>query len=159
MSEELTRRRVNSLRIDLNGCGESEGNFKYQTITSTVSDVEGAIEYVKSLGYNKIDLFGASAGGLTAMATALKHPEINRLGLKCPVSDYATQQIRRIGEDNIEEWKKNGVTLYVDTYGEKHDIDYSVFEDYKNHVMFDKVKNIKCPVLICTRRCRRSCGY
>lgn len=148
MSEELTKRGVDSLRIDLNGCGESEGVFKYQTISSTVDDTEAAIMYVKNIGYQQIELFGSSAGGLTAMATAVRHPEIVRMGLKCPVSDYVSQKIRRMGEEKISEWKKTGVTIYTDGHGEKKEIDYTVFDDYKNYVMFEKVSAIKSPTLI-----------
>lgn len=149
MSTELSKRGVNSFRIDLNGCGESEGEFKYQTITSTVDDVEAAIKYLKSIGYSQIELFGASAGGLTAMAVARKHPEIAKLGLKCPVSDYADQKTKRKGQQGIEEWKNSGFMIYKSSSsGREYEIDYSVFEDYKNYVMFDKVKDIKCPTLI-----------
>ena len=40
------------------------------------------------------------------------------------------------------------MTIYTDSHGEQKEIDYSVFEDYKNHIMFDKVASIKCPTLI-----------
>lgn len=149
MAGELSKRNINSLRIDLNGCGESEGKFEYQTIASTVDDVEAAINYLKNLGYSQIELFGASAGGLTAIATALKHPEVARLGLKCPVSDYVGQKIKRKGEAGMQEWKDKGFSIYKSSSsGQEHKIDYSVFEDYKNYIMFDKVKEIKCPTLI-----------
>ncbi|MBI5221380.1 MAG: alpha/beta hydrolase [Candidatus Magasanikbacteria bacterium] len=149
LATELSKRGINSLRIDLNGCGESEGEFKFQTITSTVDDVEAAMNYLKSLGYSQMELFGASAGGLTAMATALKHPEVARLGLKCPVSDYVDQKIKRKGKGGIQEWKDEGFSIYTSSSsGREHQVDYSVFEDYKNYIMFDKVKDIKCPTLI-----------
>lgn len=149
MVEELSKRGVNSFRIDLNGCGESEGEFKYQTITSTVDDVEAAIRYLKSVGFNQFELFGNSAGGLTAMAVALKNPEIAKLGLKCPVSDYVDQKTRKKGLSGIAEWEKSGSTIYKSfSSGREYEVDYSVFEDYKNYIMFDKVKDIKCPTLI-----------
>lgn len=148
VAEELNGRGINSLRIDLNGCGESEGEFKYQTITSSVDDTEAAINYLKNTGYQQIELFGSSAGGLTAMATAVRHPEITRLGLKCPVSDYLSQKVRRMGEKKINEWRKTGTTIYISGQGKEKEVDYSVFDDYKNHVMFDKVSAIKCPTLI-----------
>jgi len=149
MATELSKRGLNSLRIDLNGCGESDGEFKFQTITSTVDDTEVAMEYLKSLDYTQIELFGASAGGLTAMAVALKHPEIVRLGLKSPVSDYADQKLKRKGEYGIAEWKNAGFVIYKSlSSGREYEIDYSVFEDYKNYIMLDRVKDIKCPTLI-----------
>ncbi len=148
MASELSARGIASLRIDLNGCGESEGNFAFQTITSTVADAEAAIAYVKSLGYSDIALFGASAGGLTAMATALTHPEITALGLKCPVSDYVSQKIKRLGAPGVANWQQMGSLRYTDAHGRERTVDYSVFEDYRRHVMFDKVCAIPCPTLI-----------
>lgn len=148
MATELARRGINSLRIDLNGCGESEGDFRFQTITTTIDDTESTIAYVKRFDYTQVELFGASAGGLTAMAAALKHPEVTRLGLKCPVSDYVTQKIRKKGEQGIEDWKKAGWTTYIGSQDREYKIDYSVFDDYKNYIMFDKVHDIECPVLI-----------
>ena len=112
IAEELIKRNMNSFRIDLDGCGESEGEFENQTITSTVDDISSAIELMKKRGYKKIDLFGSSAGGLSVMATALKHPEINRIGLKAPVSDYSSQILRKHGQKYLDEWKEKGYSFY-----------------------------------------------
>ncbi len=148
MVEELVRRGIHSLRIDLNGCGESEGDFEKQTITSTVDDTTAAIKYCEQLGYTDIELFGASAGGLTVMATALTNPQIKKIGLKCPVSDYISLYQSRLGESGIQAWKQTASTPYSTSEGKIYNIDYSVFEDTQNYVMYDKVKDIACPVLI-----------
>ncbi len=69
IAEELIKRNVNSFRIDLYGCGESEGEFENQTITSSVDDISSAIKLMKKRGYKKIDLFGSSAGGLSGFSS------------------------------------------------------------------------------------------
>ena len=148
LAEELAKRGINSFRIDLDGCGESEGKFEEQTITSAVDDTNSAIDYVKKVGFTGISLFGSSAGGLTVMATALKHPEIKRIALKAPVSDYVAQRIVRMGEVGIEEWRKNGLAEYITGGGKKFILPYSLFEDFKKYIMYDKVKDIRCPTLI-----------
>lgn len=148
IAEELIKRNMNSFRIDLDGCGESEGEFENQTITSTVDDISSAIELMKKRGYKKIDLFGSSAGGSSVMATALKHPEINRIGLKAPVSDYPSQRLRKYGQKYLDEWKEKGYAFYESGNGRKLKVNYSFFEDSKKYVMYDKAKDIKCPVLI-----------
>ena len=148
LSEELAGRNMNSFRIDLDGCGESEGEFKNQTITSAVDDIISAISMMKGKGYHKIDLFGSSAGGLAVMATALKHAEINRIGLKAPVSDYPSQRKKKFGQDYINDLKKNGYVLYEIGEEKKLKVYNSFHEDSKKYVMYDKVKDIKCPVLI-----------
>jgi uncharacterized protein len=148
VAEELAKRDINSFRIDLDGCGESEGKFEEQTITSTVDDISSAIELMKKRGYSVIDLLGSSAGGLSVMATALKHPEINRIGLRAPVSDYPSQRLRKYGQQYIDDWKKQGYNFHESGSGKKLKVNYSFYEDAKKHVMFGKAKAIKCPVLI-----------
>jgi len=148
VATKLTKRNINSFRIDLDGCGESEGDFAEQTITSAVDDIISAINLVKERGYKKIDLFGSSGGGLAVMAVALKYPEINRIALKAPCSDYPSQRLEKYGQDYIGEWRKKGFTYKIKSDGRRLRVNYSFYEDSKNYVMYDKVKDIKCPVLI-----------
>lgn len=148
MVEELTKHSIHSLRIDLSGCGESEGDFTKQTITSSADDISAAINYVKNLDYTDIELFGASAGGLAVMAAAILNPEVKRLGLKCPVADFVDLYQKRLGTEGIEKWRTTGTHPYATDDGQLHHIDYSVFDDYTKHVMYDQVKAIHCPVLI-----------
>lgn len=151
LSRELEKRNVNSLRIDLDGCGESEGKFENQTISSAVDDIQSAINFVKRKGYTIIDLFGVSAGGLAVMATALNETsrnDINKIGLKCPVYDYPSQRERECGKEFIELWKKQGSIIYTNFKGNKLKVNYEFFEDAKKYAMFGKINGIKVPVLI-----------
>jgi uncharacterized protein len=148
LSRELIGRQIDSLRIDLDGCGESDGELGKQTITSTVDDTLQAIEEMKKRGYKRIDLFGASAGGLTAMSTALQTKDIGRLGLRAPVSDYPSQKRSKHGDEYMALWKRNGHATYVNSHGLKLVIDYGFREDAKKHVMYGKARNITCPTLI-----------
>ena len=148
MTEELTEHGIHSLRIDLSGCGESEGDFTKQTITGSADDISAAIAYTKTLGYIDIALFGASAGGLAVMAAALLNPDVKRLGLKCPVSNFVDLYQKRLGTEGIEKWRTTGTYPYTTDNEQTHDIDYCVFDDYTKHIMYDQVKAIQCPVLI-----------
>ena len=148
LAAELTNRCMDFFNIDLGGCGESEGNFAEQTISSSVDDLNAAIDFVKVKGYKKINLFGSSAGGLTVMATALSHPEINKVGAKAPPSDYPSQRLEKNGKKFMDEWKEKGYTYKVKNDGTKLRINYSFIEDAKKWVMYDKIKDIKCPILI-----------
>jgi uncharacterized protein len=148
LADELIRRNINSFRIDLDGCGESEGKFEEQTITSAVDDISSAIELMKKRGYSVIDLLGSSAGGLSVMAAALKHPEIHRIGLRAPVSDYPSQRLRKYGQQYMDDWKQKGYNYYESGNMRKLKINYSFIEDAKKYVMYGKAKEIKCPILI-----------
>ena len=39
IARELNARGINSFRIDLDGCGDSEGDFAEQTVTSMAKDI------------------------------------------------------------------------------------------------------------------------
>jgi uncharacterized protein len=148
MAEELAKRGINVFRIDLDGCGESEGDISDQTVTSMAGDIVSAIKFVENKGYRNIDLLGASGGALSSMVAFLDCPIVRKLALKSPVFDYAQQRTLREGEDAIRKWKENGFTILKKKNGKEFRINYSVFEDYKKHIMYDKVKSITCSVLI-----------
>jgi esterase/lipase len=146
-AEILKKLSISSFRIDLDNRGESDLDFEKATVSDYIKNVEIAIEYVKSLGYKKIDLFGSSCGGIVCMNVALKH-EINRMFLKAPVSDYPTQRELYYGMEKIKEWKEKGFMEKVTGSGDRIKMSYNFYEDSKKYVMFDKVKDIKCPVMI-----------
>lgn len=148
MAEELSSRNINSFRIDLDGCGESEGNFEEQTISSAVYDIGSAIELMKKRGYKKIDLFGSSAGGMAVMATTMEHSSIHKIGLKAPVSYFPSHLLRQFGKKYIDEWKEKGYNYFVSGDGRTLRWNYEFFEDSKKYNMYEHAQKIKCPVLI-----------
>ncbi len=69
------RRRV--IAVDLQGHGRTaitDRPMRYDTLADDIA------ELVKQLGYERVDLMGYSLGGLVALRTAIRHPEVvNRL--------------------------------------------------------------------------------
>ena len=147
IAKELTARGINAFRIDLDGCGESEGNFAEQTVTSMADDIVSSIKYIESLGYKGIDLLGASGGAISSMVAVLEYPHVRKLALKSPVSDYVEQRIMNWGEEKMKEWKEKGFLILKKSRGDMR-ANYSFHEDAHKHIMYDKVKEIKCPTLI-----------
>lgn len=145
---ELSRRGVDNLRIDLDGCGESEGLFEDQTFTRTVHDVDAAILFLATKGYKKISLYGASAGGCTVLAVAINHPEIFRLGCKSPTSDYPAIKLARWGHKYIDDWRRNGFAIHQHSDGRSLKINYTWWEDAQNYIMCNKAHMIIVPTLI-----------
>lgn len=148
MAEKLNKRNISTLRIDLYGCGESDGEFEDGTVSEYVDDLNQAINFVKDKGFKDILLFGSSCGGITCLGSALSHPEIVKMALKAPVSDYYNQKIRKKGEDGIKKWRENGSVLYKVKNDKEFRTKYQFFEDSKKWIMYDKVHKIKFPVLI-----------
>jgi pimeloyl-ACP methyl ester carboxylesterase len=134
---------ISSLRIDM----DNKGELGKLTVTDYVKKVDIAVEFVKKEGYKKIDLMGTSSGGMICMASALKH-DINKLFLRAPSSNYAKQCEYNKSEERMKEWKKKGFIIRKKKDGTEYKCYYTFYEDAKNYVMEDKVKNIKCPVMI-----------
>lgn len=148
LSEELTRRGINSIRFDINGNGQSEGYFGDQTISSAIADLRSVYDHVKEMGFERISIFGSSAGGITTTGFALEEKDIFRIGLKAPVSDYPAQRLRKYGQEGIDKWKDTGFFEYVTSAGDVFKVRYDFFEDSKKYIMYDKAKDIEVPVLI-----------
>ena len=148
VAEELSKRKINSIRIDLDNRGESEPKFGKTTISNYVKTVNSTIGYVKKLGYKNISLLGTSLGGLIAAATALRYRNIKKLALRAPVADYYELLLKRFNKDEVTKFKKQGFYYYIRPDEEKLKIVYDFIEDSKKYSMYKKVKDIKCPVLI-----------
>lgn len=149
LHKALIKKNLNHFRIDLDGCGASEGEFENQTISSSISDLEAAIVYLTKLGYEKIALFGGSMGGATVLNYTSSHPEkIIALACKAPVSNFSEQKLIINGRKFIAEWKEKGFYKRTNRAGISHVIPYSFFEDSKKHIVWDKVNKIICPTLI-----------
>lgn len=74
-----------TLRFDLYGHGESEGEFGKHTLYKWVSNTLAVIDHMRGLGYREIVLSGHSQGGLTAALAAGMEPDrICALVLRAP---------------------------------------------------------------------------
>ena len=147
IARELNARGINSFRIDLDGCGDSEGDFAEQTVTSMAKDIVSSIKYIEQRGYKNIDLLGASGGAISSMVAVLAYPHVRKLALKSPVSDYVEQRTTNWGEEKMKEWKEKGFLIMKKSRGDMR-ANYSFHLDAHTHIMYDKVKDIKCPTLI-----------
>lgn len=147
-AEDLKERNINSIRMDLNGCGDSEGDFLEQKISNSVDDVLATFDIVKERGYNSIDLFGFSCGGLVAMAATLEYGNIRRLGLKSPASNLYSWS-NAMGAQFLDDWKNKGYFIHHNKItGEDFKVGYGYYEESRDYIMKDKVHQISCPTLI-----------
>lgn len=143
LTEYLERLDISSFRIDFFAHGESEGKFEDLTQTEAVDDILRAIDFLKSLGYRKIGLFGSSFGGLAALMAASKiGKEIFVLTLKAPISSYYDFP-EYTDQSFIDEWREKGYS-----FREGKKLNYSFYEDIKNNVAYEVAGKIAVPTLI-----------
>jgi uncharacterized protein len=79
IADYLTRNGIAVLRFDDRGTAESEGDLKGSTTMNFATDVESAVEYLKTrkeINKKKIGLIGHSEGGIIAPIVASKSKDI-----------------------------------------------------------------------------------
>uniref|UniRef100_UPI0025E4D997 alpha/beta hydrolase family protein n=1 Tax=Algoriphagus sp. TaxID=1872435 RepID=UPI0025E4D997 len=79
LSDYFTRNGIAVLRFDDRGTGESTGNFRAATSADLATDVEAAVQYLKTrkeIDQTKIGLAGHSEGGIIAPMVAGKSEDI-----------------------------------------------------------------------------------
>ncbi len=80
LSDYFTKNGIAVLRYDDRGTAKSTGSFKDATSANFATDVESAIEYLKTrkeINKNKIGLVGHSEGGMIAPMVASKSKDVN----------------------------------------------------------------------------------
>ncbi|WP_316832995.1 alpha/beta hydrolase family protein [Pedobacter aquatilis] len=98
-SDYLTRRGIAVLRYDDRGVGKSGGKFSGATTADFASDVQAAVEFIKSrpdLKSLKIGLIGHSEGGMIAPMVASENPAVHFIvllaGPGIPIWELMVQQ-------------------------------------------------------------------
>lgn len=148
LAEVLNKDNIATFRFDFFGHGESGGDFAEITVSKAADSILRAIEYLKSLGYKKIGLFGSSFGGIASIVATAKTSDLSLLVLKSPVSDYLEVETRRKSKADIKNWRDKGFIIHVNDRGEKRKLNYSFFEDIKKFDGYEYAKNIHIPTLI-----------
>ena len=144
--ENLSKAKISTFRIDLFGHGESGGDFSDITISKGKDSVLSAINYLKSLGYKNIGLFGSSFGGISSIMAASESKDIFCLSLKSPVTNWL--DISTVKKEGLlERWKKDGYRIYNEGSFESK-LKFDIVEDAKKNIAFDVASNILVPTLI-----------
>lgn len=150
LESRLNEKGFPTFRIDLFAHGESEGKFEDLTISRASDGIFKAMDFVRQRGYKEIGLMGSSFGGIASIMVASGNPWLHLLVLKCPVSNYP-EKIRMFGtnmEDDLDEWKEKGYTVYHNSKGETFRLNYSFVEDFEKNNGYEAAKKIKIPVFI-----------
>lgn len=105
IADYLTRNGIGVLRFDDRGTAESTGDFESATSADFATDVQSAVDYLKSrkdIEKNNIGLIGHSEGGVIAPMVASKNKDVGFIvlmaGLGIPGSELLAMQGRLIGK-------------------------------------------------------------
>jgi fermentation-respiration switch protein FrsA (DUF1100 family) len=97
IASDLVNNGFNLLMFDLRGHGESEGERLSAGYYET-RDLTGAVDFVKTLGYEHIGVLGFSMGGATALMSAAKNSDID-----CVVADSSYADMTEIMKREFKE--------------------------------------------------------
>jgi pimeloyl-ACP methyl ester carboxylesterase len=103
LSDYLTRRGIEVLRVDDRGVGGSGGNFATSTTADFATDTEAGVEFLKTrpeVNHRKIGLIGHSEGGAIAPMVAARHRDVAFIvmmaGVGVPGTDLIVEQVRAL---------------------------------------------------------------
>lgn len=133
-----------TLRIDMWGFGESDGDWGDKTITSGVESIQAAVEYLVQSGYTKVAVFGTSFSGTCALCAAPLLPFVDTLILRSANPDYFEKLNEKYTESEIADWKKKG---YIKHKNGKN-VSYKLYEDAKKYNGYAIAKNVSAQVLL-----------
>lgn len=133
----------NTFRFDLEGVGESEGDFKETTLKKQESDLESAIYHITALyPSTKIGVVGFSLGATIAVLN--NNPKIDFYIFWSPALYPAEDMFPRYNTPEIlTELQKKG---YIEKGSLK--VGSGIIEDFKNCGLEEEIKKIGNPVLL-----------
>jgi len=147
LTKRLIAKGIATVRLDMFGHGKSDGLFQQLTLSRCLHQVEGLIAWIQENGYEEIGLVGSSLGGLIAIHTAEKHPELVSIALKCPVSSYPVLWESRLGKGGMAHWEKEGIFSFIFD-DQKARLEYGFYEDLLKFNTYADAARIKTPTLI-----------
>ena len=137
-----------TFRFDFFGQGESEGPFEDITVTRSVGQAHGSIDFVRSQGYENIGLVGSSFGGLVAILTTAQRQDIACLALKCPVVDFAEEFRLEFGPGELARWQSTDTIPNLMGGAGRIRLKYEMYEDCLRNIAYEPASKIVAPTLI-----------
>lgn len=113
----------------------------------TVSGAVGAV--VERMGHAPEEpwaLIGSSLGGWVAALAAVARPlQVQRLVLLCPGLDLVPRWQARVGDEEVEAWRRSGTLEVKDAWGRPTPLHWGFFEDARQHAA---VPDPECPTVV-----------
>ena len=143
--EALNKLDFNVFAFDFSGCGESDPDIL--NASNEVDDLNSAIEFIKSRGYERMALFGNSLGTLICLRCF--RSEIETMILMGALThsmnydwneEFTQEQIQELERDDIITF--NSAELGIRRIGRE------MLNDFENINQEKLLKAISCPVLI-----------
>lgn len=131
--ERAVEEGFHAVRFDFRGCGDSDGAFDDQNLTSRIADLRAVIDHFDPTSYV---LFGSSFGGKTVFHAAAGDERIDAIVVRAPVTyNRAFDEYRRLVAEE-------GVLRFDDARA----IDERFLEDFDRYPFADVETALDVPV-------------
>ena len=147
LTQRLLEKGIATIRLDIFGHGESDGPLNQLTLSRCLHQIDGVMKWIQNNGYVKVSMVGSSFGGLISIHTAEKYPDLRRLALKCPVSNYPTIWQNRLSTSGMSRWKEEGLLTFMTEDG-KAQLAYGYYEDLLRYDTYATAGRMKTPTLV-----------
>ncbi|WP_336134405.1 alpha/beta hydrolase family protein [Natronomonas amylolytica] len=125
----------NAVRFDFRGCGESDGAFVDQNLSTRIADLRAVVDYFEVPSYTA---FGSSFGGKTAFHAAVDDDRIEAIITRAPVTYNRAFAAAREAVESAGVFR----------YDEEYVIDDRFFEDFDTYAFADVAERLDVPVAI-----------
>ena len=138
------KQKINLVRFDYSGHGESTGNFKDGTVTKWSSEAGEIFHRFKT---KKNILVGSSMGGWISLLVLRKNfNDINGFIGIASAPDFTVIEWLKLSADEQKEFIKKGSILFPDDDYGAYEVSYKFVNDGFNNLLLDKEINIRCPI-------------
>ncbi|MFH1598006.1 MAG: alpha/beta hydrolase [Patescibacteria group bacterium] len=145
----LTKAGMMSLRFDLSGNGESQGQFKKETYTQYIKDYKSAVDFIARQGIKRIGVVGHSMAGTIILEERIYDHRIHCIGLYNPVTYLKEVHGKSLKAKDYRKLKEKGYYSFVSVHDGIEYYTYKpFFDDLKNHDPLQAAKAVTCPVII-----------
>ena len=143
LNQWAQKQKINFVRFDYSGHGESGGSFQDGTITKWLNEAEEVFHRLKT---KKNIIIGSSMGSWISLLLTKKNSDINGFVGIASAPDFTINQWLKLDANQQNEFIEKGSILFPDDdYGE-YEVSYKFVNDGFNNVLLDKKIDISCPI-------------
>jgi len=144
LSSWTQSKKLNFVRFDYSGHGQSSGSFNEGTITKWSDEANEVFNKFKT---KKNILIGSSMGGWISLLVTLKNLDAvdSFIGI-ASATDWTVSEWNNLSLKEQENFKEKGSILYPDADYGAYEVSYNFINKSFNNLLLDKKINITCPV-------------
>lgn len=146
LGRALAAHGIATLRFDFAGHGESEGDFRENTLSSNIEDIVNAAAFLSERYVAPSVLIGHSFGGVAAIRAA---PKVDSIKAVITVNSPADpSHLKTAFSEKLPEIEASGQAM-VGIVGRPFPITRNFLRDLEGHREVESIEMLKKPLLIC----------